>query len=144
MHPIAGGLATALIATFLAATLIVELAGDTAQIAAVKRAILYGIALLVPLLAAAGASGFRLSRGHRKGVLDAKARRMPLIAGNGLLVLLPCAVVLDKLAAAGDFGRMFMIVQGVEVVAGSINLTLLFLMLRDGLTLRRGRRRTSA
>jgi hypothetical protein len=67
---------------------------------------------------------------------------MPVIAGNGLLILVPAALVLDRWAAAGAFDARFYIVQAVELLAGGTNLTLIGLNMRDGLRLS-GRRRPS-
>ena len=58
---------------------------------------------------------------------------MPFIAANGLLILLPAAIFLDHWATAGTFDTKFYIVQGVELAAGAINLTLMGLNMRDGL-----------
>jgi hypothetical protein len=60
---------------------------------------------------------------------------MPFIALNGLLVLVPCAVFLHARAVAGDFGGVFALVQGIELLAGAANLALMGLNLRDGLAL---------
>jgi hypothetical protein len=74
--------------------------------------------------------------------VDAKKKRMPLIAANGLLVLLPCALLLNHWAAAGSFGAAFYAVQALELAAGALNLTLMGLNMRDGLRLT-GRRRAA-
>jgi hypothetical protein len=50
---------------------------------------------------------------------------MPVIAGNGLLILVPAALVLDRWAAAGVFDARFYVVQAVELLAGGTNLTLM-------------------
>jgi hypothetical protein len=60
---------------------------------------------------------------------------MPVIAGNGLLILVPAAIVLDRWAAAGVFDARFYVVQALELVAGGTNLTLRELNMRDGLRL---------
>ena len=60
---------------------------------------------------------------------------MPFIAGNGLLILAPVALYLDRLASRGEFGTLFYAVQAVELIAGAVNLTLMSLSLRDGLRL---------
>ena len=61
----------------------------------------------------------------------------------GLLVLVPCALVLNRWAAAGAFDAMFYAVQALELVAGAVNLTLMGLNIRDGLRISgRLRRRT--
>ena len=59
-------------------------------------------------------------------------RRMPVIAANGLLFLVPSAVVLDQWAVAGAFDARFYVVQAVEPLAGGTNLTLMGLNMRDG------------
>lgn len=46
-----------------------------------------------------------------------------LIAGIGLLILVPAALYLST-ASAGDVGTGFHVVQSVELLAGAINLTL--------------------
>jgi len=141
IHPVAGAAAFAIIAAFWLSTVAVELAGDAAAVAAVKEAVLRGLVVLIPALAATGASGFRLARGRtgRGGPLDAKRRRMPVIAANGLLVLVPCAVILAAWAQAGRFDAAFYAVQAVELAAGAANLALIGLNIRDGRRLARGR-----
>ena len=57
---------------------------------------------------------------------------MPFIAANGLLVLVPCAIFLNRWAAAGTFDATFYVVQVIELIAGAINLTLSGLNMRDG------------
>lgn len=73
--------------------------------------------------------------------LQQKTKRMRIVAANGILILIPCALLLKAWAVAGDFGPMFFVVQGVEFVAGLANLTLLGMNMRDGLNLRRERDR---
>lgn len=64
-----------------------------------------------------------------------KGRRMKAVAANGLLVLLPSAWSLASWANAGRFDGAFYALQGAELLAGAINVTLLVLNLRDGLRL---------
>src|SRR5690242_6124237 len=94
LHASAGLLAFVLIATFWVSTAATELFGSPAAIAWVKSTIVSGMFVLVPALAATGASGFALGRGMRLPAVAAKKRRMPFIAGNGLLILLPSAIFL--------------------------------------------------
>ena len=136
IHPVAGALAMLLIATFWLSTTLSELFGSVATIVAVKTAIPWGFLLLVPALAAAGGSGFVLSRGARGGLVGQKFRRMPLIAANGLLVLIPSALFLASKATAGEFDAAFYAVQVLELVAGAANLSLLGLNMRDGLRMK--------
>jgi hypothetical protein len=89
--------------------------------------------VLIPALAAAGASGFALAKGRRAGLIGAKAKRMPIIAANGILVLIPSALYLASKARAGEFDAGFYVVQALELVAGATNIALLALNMRDGL-----------
>jgi hypothetical protein len=77
-------------------------------------------------------------------VLGAKIKRMPLIAANGLVVLIPAALFLAFKARAAEFDTVFYAVQALELVAGAANITLLGLNLRDGLRMKGRLRRRSA
>jgi hypothetical protein len=136
LHPVAGIIAFLTILCFWSATVVVELGGDPAAIAAVKLAILWGLLLLVPSIALAGASGFRLGGKSQHPDIARKRNRMPVIAFNGIVVLVPCAIFLQQRAAAGLFDQTFTVVQALELVAGAINLALLGLNIRDGFRLR--------
>jgi hypothetical protein len=136
VHPIAGALAILTIATFWLSTALSELFGTQAVVTAVKTAIPWGFLLLIPSLAAAGGSGFVLAKGRRAGLVGAKIKRMPLIAANGILVLIPSALFLAFKAKAAEFDAVFYTVQALELAAGATNITLLGLNMRDGLTLK--------
>ena len=107
VHPIAGTLATLLVASFWLSTVLVEAFGTHAQIIAVKLTIPWGFLLLVPALAATGSTGLIRSRGHRGGLVGRKLKRMPIIAANGVLVLIPSALFLAWKANAGAFDAAF-------------------------------------
>jgi len=136
IHPIAGGLAIVTIAAFWLSTVVSELVGSQALVVAVKTTIPWGFLVLIPALAAAGGTGFKLARGHRAGLVGTKAKRMPLIALNGILVLLPSAFFLAYKAQAGAFDTSFYVVQGFELLVGAANFTLLGLNMRDGLKMK--------
>lgn len=140
IHPLSGGLAFLTIVIFWSATVGAELFGGPAQVAQVKTLILWGMALLIPAMMLVGASGFRLGARATAPLIVAKRRRMPVIALNGLLVLVPSAVFLQARAAAGQFDTAFWAVQGLELAAGALNITLMALSLRDGLRLAARRR----
>jgi hypothetical protein len=70
------------------------------------------------------------------GVLKQKAQRMPIIAANGILVLIPAALFLAARARSGNFDGWFYAVQMIELVAGATNITLLALNMRDGLKMK--------
>lgn len=141
IHAAAGFLGLATIAVFMTTTVVAEAMGDPATIAVAKRSIAWGLLLLIPALAAAGGSGFRLAGGAKAGAAAVKAKRMRIVAANGLVVLVPAALFLANRAEAGAFDGLFTAVQAIELLAGAINLTLLTLNLRDGLAM--ARRRTS-
>ena len=133
-HFIAGILATLTIATFLISTVLVELCGSHETVATVKSLIVIpGLFILIPAIAATGGSGLFLSKSRQGGLVETKLKRMPFIAANGVFVLVPCAIFLDRWAAAGSFDKTFYLVQGVELLAGVVNLTLMGLNMRDGM-----------
>lgn len=138
VHRIAALFAFLFIATFMTSTLIAELFLSHASVAKVKQAIVTGLFVLVPLLMITGGSGFALAKGRAVALIGAKRRRMPLIALNGLLVLVPLAVFLNLKAAHGELDAIFYGAQTVELLAGALNLWLIGLNARDGLRLRTG------
>ena len=140
LHPIAGVIGFVTILTFWLSTVTSELFGSTAAIAAVKETIPWGFLVLVPALAIAGASGFRLGRASSDPRIVSKKRRMPIIAANGIFILIPAALYLAMLASRGAFGTAFYAVQAIELLAGAVNLSLMALNIRDGFRLTAGRR----
>lgn len=144
IHPAAGILGFVTILSFWTSTVAVEVLGSHQVILAVKTGILWGMIVLIPSLAIAGATGFKLAGNVSKGPVAAKKRRMPFIAANGILILIPCAVVLQRLAAAGDFGTAFYAVQAIELIAGATNIALMGLNIRDGFRMTKGRRAAAA
>lgn len=135
LHPMAGAIAFLTILTFWSSTVVVELSGSEAWITAVKRAIPWGFLILVPAMAIAGASGFKMAGSSTDPRISRKKRRMPLVVANGLLILMPAAFWLRALASDGEFGSLFYIVQAVELAAGAVNIALLALNMADGLRL---------
>jgi len=92
-HLIAGFLAPLCMATFFVSTILVELFGSHAAVAQLKSLIVTpGLWILIPAIAAAGGSGLFLSKSRRGRLVDTKKKRMPFIAANGLLVLVPSAL----------------------------------------------------
>ncbi|MEN4919122.1 hypothetical protein ABE485_10640 [Achromobacter spanius] len=137
LHAIAGTVALLCIAAFWTSTLASELFLSQSAVVAVKNGILTAMWVLIPAMAMTGASGFSLAAGRTGRLLDVKKRRMRIVAANGLLVLLPCAIALARMAGAGQFDGWFYAVQGVELAAGAVNVGLLGLNMRDGLRLAR-------
>ena len=140
-HALAGSIALICISIFWASTLYVELTGSHVAIAAVKGNILWGMAILIPSMMAVGGSGFSLGAKWKSKVVSAKKVRMKIIAANGMLILLPSAIFLAQWASADMFDTRFYIVQGLEMLAGATNITLLSLNMRDGLAIRAKKKR---
>jgi hypothetical protein len=136
IHPFAGAIAILSIAIFWLSTALVEMFGTHEAIVAVKSAIPWGFLLLIPALMAAGGSGLALSKGRRIGLVSTKLKRMPVIAANGVLILIPAALVLAFKARGGDFDTAFYAVQAIELITGAVNITLLGLNMRDGLRMK--------
>jgi hypothetical protein len=136
LHAAAGTLALVLVTCFWTATLVSELLLDSAAVVTVKKAIAsYGIAGLVFAMAATGATGFSLGKDRQGRLIREKKRRMPLMAVNGLLVMIPAALFLAHKAGAGEFDLVFYAVQALELAVGAVQLTLLGRNFRAGLRL---------
>jgi len=132
IHPIAGVIGFLTILTFWSSTVVSELFSTPEGIAAVKAMILKGMFLLIPAMIIVGASGMKLGVRRKDAPACAKKKRMPVIAINGLVILLPAAIFLESRASAGQFDTTFFIVQTLELVAGATNLLLMGLNIRDG------------
>jgi len=133
LHIVGGVVAFITILRFIVITLGVEIFGNEADIARIKMRILYGLAILIPAIGIAGATGFALTGPSPKGMAAVKMKRMRLIAANGILVLVPAAFFLAWKTAAGSLDTVFYTVQAIELVAGSLNLALIGMNIRDGL-----------
>ena len=141
LHIAASALALLTIACFWTSTVLTEIFLGRAAVVALKTSLPWGFLVLIPALAAAGISGNALALGRRGGLIGTKLNRMKIVAANGLAILLPSAFFLAQLAARQDFGVTFALVQGLELLVGAVNLTLLGLNFRDGRKLTAGRRR---
>ena len=134
-HAIFGSIAMLCIFSFWTSTLFTELFLSQAAIVSVKGIILQAMWILIPAMVATGGSGFALAKGRSGRLVESKKKRMPFIALNWVLVLLPSAVYLHSKAQAGAFDTSFYAIQVVELVAGAINLWLLSNNMYDGLKL---------
>jgi hypothetical protein len=135
LHLACALLAFFLILSFFTSTIISEAFGNDTIVATIKRMIVYGLWILVPALAITGVTGWLLAKSRAGKLVSIKKRRMPFIAANGIIVLVPAAIYLDHLAAAGEFDTTFYLVQGIELLVGGANLVLMSLNIIDGLQL---------
>lgn len=133
IHVAAALLAMLSILCFLAMAIGAELFPQS--MATLRKAIAWGLLLLVPALVTTAVTGHRLARGQRGRIVGDKLLRMQWMAANGILVLAPSALWLAWRAAAGEVHGLFGVVQMVEIAAGATNLCLLLHNLRDGLRL---------
>lgn len=137
IHRASAMMATLLIFSFFTSSLLVELFGDLHQVLAVKTIILYGVGVLIVLMALTGITGAKMAQNANKGPIGRKKKRMPFVAMNGLLILLPAAIYLQHLASIGQFDVTFYSIQAIELIAGFINLSLMVLNIRDARTLKK-------
>lgn len=140
IHAAAAMLTLLFLAAFWMSTVVSELFLSASAVAQVKIAIAYALWGFLPVMMLTAASGFLMGGKGRHPLLLAKRRRMPFIAINGLLILVPVAVFLSLRAQAGLLDRAFYGVQALELAAGAANLALIGLNIRDGLRLGRLRR----
>lgn len=141
IHALAGIIGFLTILIFWISTAFSELFSSHETITAVKTMILRGMFILIPAMIVVGASGMNLGRKRKDAQAISKKKRMPFIAANGLLILLPAADYLQSKAVAGEFDVIFYSVQLVELAAGAINLTLMGLNIRDGRSMARRRKK---
>ncbi len=141
IHLVAGCVAAGVIAIFWLSTAVAELSGSAALIVQVKTLIPWGFLVLVPALAATGGTGFSLAGGRTGGLVSRKKKRMPIIAANGIFVLMPAAFFLAHKARMGEFDAAFVAVQAAELLFGAVNLGLIAMNARDGFTMTAARRR---
>ncbi|MEZ8824518.1 hypothetical protein AB6E04_09140 [Vibrio amylolyticus] len=139
LHKIAAIIAFLMILSFFTSTVLVELLGSQQNIIEVKRVISYAVLFLIPTMAVVGITGSKMAGNSQNARIFAKKKRTPIIALNGLLILTPCAFYLLYLAERLQFDRVFYLVQGIELVAGLVNLSLMALNIRDGIAM--GKRR---
>jgi hypothetical protein len=132
--------ALALIATFLVSSAVTEVVGTTGDVHLVRQWIVFGLPVLIGCLVAVALSGRRLARNSRAAVIRRKQRRMRIVAAAGIIVLVPCALILDDLTASASAGGVVTALEIAELLAGALNLTLLILNFRAGLSLTRPRR----
>ena len=138
----AGGIGFLMILLFWTSTAITELFASYEIIAVVKALILKGMFILIPFMIIVGGSGMSMGKNRKDTFAISKKKRMPIIALNGLLVLLPSAWFLASKSSAGEFDKIFYVVQGIELIAGAANLTMMGLNIRDGLRMTGKLRRT--
>lgn len=138
LHAAAAGVALLTVLSFWVSTVVAELFLGWPAVVAVKGAIVKGLFILVPALAAAGMTGAVLARRHQGALAGQKTRRMRVLAANGVLVMIPSALFLNMKAAGGEADGAFLLVQAVELAVGVVQMTLIGMNIRDGRRLSAG------
>jgi len=134
-HAVAGLLGFLLVVAFVSSTLVSLLFAGPAAVATVKGLILKGVALLIPCLLGAGASGMSLLGTRTDSLALIKQKRGPVAFMTSLFVLLPSAFLLSRWASAGDLGGLFYAVQGIELAGQAVCFVMIGRNIRDGLAL---------
>ena len=133
LHKFVAITSTLSITFFFISSIIVELFASYQSITIVKNLIVTpGLFILIPAMALTGGTGFILSKTRKGQLVKSKKKRMPFIAANGILILIPSAIILNYMADSGIFGVRFYLIQILELLAGAINLTLMTMNMRDG------------
>lgn len=136
IHRTAALIASLCITVFLLSSLFAETFGTYSLILEIKGLIVFpGLLILIPSIAVAGASGFSIAKLRKGKITRKKKQRMPIIGANGVLILIPCAFILNHMASIGAIDGSFYKVQAIEFIAGVTNLILMLLNIRDGLRL---------
>lgn len=136
MHAAAGVLGFILISTFMTSTALSTLLGTPETIAQVKGLIFWGMFLLLPTLAGAGATGMSLLGKRTDSLGLTKQKRGPIAFMTSLFVLTPSAYFLSSWAAEGSFGGLYYGVQALELAASTLAFVMIGANIRDGLALR--------
>lgn len=139
IHIAAAAAGLVVITTFLVSSAVTDLIGGAGDIRVLRHGILLGLPLLIGCLVTAALTGRRLAGGFRPAVVRRKQRRLQAVAAAGILVLVPCALILNHLAAAPP-SWVFHSLEITEISVGTLNLSLLALNFRDGRRMTRHRR----
>jgi nucleoside-diphosphate-sugar epimerase len=145
VHVGAGLLAILLLVGFWTSSAAAVVIRDLALVRTVKHTISAALWILIPSLAATALSGEVLARRRGAPLVRAKRLRARAAMLNGLLVLLPTVLSLEKIVDTHGLVLQFFALQVLELLAGAANLTLLVQAATRGRALtatRRGRDET--
>ncbi|MDI2090895.1 hypothetical protein [Commensalibacter oyaizuii] len=141
IHRIAGITALIILLIFWFSTVTTELSGHLNFIKNVKILIPYGFIFLIPALIIVSGTGSKMAGKINNPAIHHKKKRMPFIALNGLIILIPCALYLRYLAVHEHLDFTFFLIQIVELIAGGVNITLLMLNVLAGINLSKNKQR---
>lgn len=133
-HIIATAIAVLTIGCFFSFSLIAEINGNHEFIKQVKTGILYCLPILVLTMPILGITGKQLAGKSQNPIVAIKMKRMKLVAFNGI-ILVSLAIYLFYRATDNRIDKTFLLVQIIELIFGTINLTLIGLNIKAGMKL---------
>ncbi|MFD2233095.1 hypothetical protein [Phaeospirillum tilakii] len=137
-HPLVARVTLGLFALIWGAAVAAGLFADTELMVFIKEVAVWSLFLLVPAAMLTAATGLRLGYGRPGPITARKRRRLRLIVAVAVVVLLPATLALDALVQQGQAGStLFLVLQGVELIAGLLTLGLMVVSVRDGLLAKR-------
>jgi hypothetical protein len=135
-HKISTTFGVILVFLFLISTVISEVFGSLETITTVKRFIMYGVLVLIPIILVATVSGQSLAGTNNHLIILKKKKRMTWIGLNTIIVLIPSAIALYFLSSAENWGIWYVTIQVLEITSGITSVILMGLNIRDGIKLR--------
>lgn len=128
---IAEFLAIITISSFFTSSLYAEITQNPEIILTVKTYIVYAIPLMLIFMPTIGITGKKIEKLINLPIIKRKNKRMKFMALNGT-VLIILAFVLYFKAKNGKIDSTFLTLQIIEFCFGFTNISMLFLMLKDG------------
>lgn len=129
-------LAISTISSFFLSSLYAEIIQDNKVILQVKTFIVYAIPLMLIFMPTIGITGNKIAKLVDSLIVKRKNKRVKLMALNGI-ILLTLAFVLYFRAKNGKIDSTFLTLQIIEFCFGFTNISMLFLMLKDGYKLKK-------
>ncbi len=134
IHAVASLLALLTVFTFFTSTVIIEITSSVEQIAGLKERIFFALPLMLLTMPVVGLSGKKLAGRSKSPIVNRKMKRMKLVAINGMLLII-LATLLYVLSRDLQLGTTFYLLQGLELLLGGVNISLMILSVRDGMLL---------
>ncbi len=137
-HPLAARITVCLFLLIWTSAVAAGFFADRELLSFVKEVVVWAMFVLVPVAMITAMTGLMLTRVRPGPITARKRKRLRLIAGVSVAVLLPSMLGLDALAQSDHYdATLFLVVQGIELTAGLIILGLMGLSVRDGILAKR-------
>ena len=117
---------------FLAATLFAEYKYEPADMISVQQVIYQAMGFYFFLLLMSGGIGLLLSKERKGRIVEVKKKRMLSIITCSICIFLPCNYILANYNLDSGGMSFMRMVEGVEVIAIVLLITLLGLNFKDG------------